>query len=59
MSTERLKFVPFLIYTVLWEIIVYYPLAHMIWGGGWLDTMNCLDFAGGIVIHTSAVREFY
>jgi Amt family ammonium transporter len=54
---ERLKFIPFLIYTILWEILVYYPLAHMLWGGGWLDneTFNVLDFAGGIVIHTSAV----
>jgi len=52
---ERMRFLPFIVFTVLWEILVYYPLAHWIWGGGWLAThFEVLDFAGGIVIHTSA-----
>jgi hypothetical protein len=38
----------------LWEILVFYPVAHWIWGGGWLAKLGALDFAGGIVIHTSA-----
>jgi ammonium transporter, Amt family len=52
---ERLAFRPYLIYSVLWEILVYYPVAHWIWGpGGWLANMGAQDFAGGIVIHTTA-----
>lgn len=51
---ERLKFKSYMLLVVLWEIIVYYPLAHWIWGGGWLGKWGTLDFAGGIVIHTSA-----
>lgn len=51
---ERMKFKGFLIYICLWELVIYYPLAHMIWGGGFLGNWGVLDFAGGIVIHTSA-----
>eukprot|EP01102_Stenamoeba_stenopodia_P017791 TRINITY_DN642_c0_g1_i1.p1 TRINITY_DN642_c0_g1~~TRINITY_DN642_c0_g1_i1.p1 ORF type:complete len:504 (-),score=91.80 TRINITY_DN642_c0_g1_i1:166-1677(-) len=51
---ERLKVKCFFIFCVLWEILVFYPVAHWIWGGGWLDKLGALDFAGGIVIHTSA-----
>jgi len=51
---ERLKFKPFLIFIVLWELLVYYPVAHWIWGAGFLDKMGVLDFAGGIVIHVTA-----
>jgi len=40
--------------TLLWEVLVYYPIAHWIWGGGWLEQMGAQDFAGGIVIHTTA-----
>jgi Amt family ammonium transporter len=40
--------------TTLWEVLVYYPVAHWIWGGGWLSRMGAQDFAGGIVIHTTA-----
>jgi len=39
---------------VLWEILVFYPVAHWVWGGGFLSQMPVLDFAGGIVIHTTA-----
>eukprot|EP00286_Rhodomonas_abbreviata_P014524 CAMPEP_0181328724 /NCGR_PEP_ID=MMETSP1101-20121128/22894_1 /TAXON_ID=46948 /ORGANISM="Rhodomonas abbreviata, Strain Caron Lab Isolate" /LENGTH=486 /DNA_ID=CAMNT_0023437683 /DNA_START=168 /DNA_END=1628 /DNA_ORIENTATION=+ len=51
---ERLRFDCFLAFTILWEIVVYYPVCHWIWGGGFLAQMGVLDFAGGIVIHTSA-----
>lgn len=52
---ERLAYRPFIIFTVCWEILVYYPVAHWIWGpGGWLNNMGAQDFAGGIVIHTTA-----
>ena len=52
---ERLRFWPTLALTVLWEVLVYYPVAHWVWGGGWLSThFGVKDFAGGIVIHTTA-----
>ncbi|CAK0769560.1 Ammonium transporter [uncultured Gammaproteobacteria bacterium] len=51
---ERVKF-PFVIgFTVLWIVLVYAPAAHWVWGGGWLATRGVLDFAGGIVVHTTA-----
>ncbi|EGC31727.1 ammonium transport protein A [Dictyostelium purpureum] len=51
---ERVKFKAFIVLTIFWEILVFYPVAHWIWGGGWLSKFPVLDFAGGIVIHTSA-----
>jgi Amt family ammonium transporter len=52
---ERLRFWPALALMVCWEVIVYYPVAHWVWGGGWLSTqLGVKDFAGGIVIHTTA-----
>jgi len=51
---ERIKWNAFFIITLAWEVLVYYPVAHWMWGGGWLDQMGALDFAGGIVIHTTA-----
>lgn len=51
---ERLRYRCFFIITILWEVLVFYPLAHWIWGKGWLYSLGVLDFAGGIVIHTSA-----
>ena len=51
---ERTKFRAVILISVLWELLVYYPVAHWVWGGGWLDQMGVLDFAGGIVIHTTA-----
>lgn len=52
---ERMKFSSFLVFTLLWTTLVYDPLCHWVWGsGGWLKTMGVLDFAGGIVVHTSA-----
>lgn len=52
---ERLRFWPSLMLMVTWEVLVYYPVAHWVWGGGWLSTqLGVKDFAGGIVIHTTA-----
>jgi Amt family ammonium transporter len=51
---ERLRYSSFFIFTVAWSLFVYFPLAHWIWGGGWLAQLGVWDFAGGIVIHTSA-----
>ena len=51
---ERMKFSSFVIFIVAWSVFIYYPLAHWIWGGGWLAQLGVTDFAGGIVIHTSA-----
>ncbi len=49
---ERVRFVPFCIFSVLWAIFVYNPVCHWIWGaGGWLGQMGVMDFAGGLVVH--------
>ncbi len=52
---ERMKFSAFLVFALLWTTFVYDPLCHWVWGsGGWLRQMGVMDFAGGIVVHTSA-----
>lgn len=52
---ERMKFSAFLVLTILWATFVYDPLGHWVWGtGGWLRSLGALDFAGGIVVHTSS-----
>ena len=51
---ERMKFSAFVLFIAAWSILIYYPLVHWIWGGGWLGKLGVVDFAGGIVIHTSA-----
>ena len=52
---ERMKFSAFLLFTLLWATFVYDPICHWVWGsGGWLKNLGVLDFAGGIVVHTSA-----
>ncbi len=50
---ERMKFSAYLIFIVLWSLIVYYPVAHWIWGGGWLGKLGVMDFAGGLVVHAT------
>jgi Amt family ammonium transporter len=51
---ERVRFVPFLIFSVLWAILVYNPVCHWIWGkGGWLGSFGVVDFAGGLVVHAT------
>ncbi|MBT98041.1 MAG: ammonia channel protein [Dehalococcoidia bacterium] len=51
---ERMKFGSLCVFIVLWVTIVYAPLAHWVWGGGWLGDLGALDFAGGTVVHISA-----
>lgn len=51
---ERMKFSAMLWFSGLWLIIVYMPVCHWIWGGGWLAKLGAMDFAGGIVIHVNA-----
>ncbi len=52
---ERVKFAPFAIFSLLWAILVYNPVCHWIWGGGWMSTLSVpvLDFAGGLVVHVT------
>jgi Amt family ammonium transporter len=51
---ERVTFPFLLLFTALWLLIVYVPVAHWVWGGGWLAAQGTIDFAGGIVVHTTA-----
>jgi Amt family ammonium transporter len=51
---DRMRWSAFFIFVVVWSLVIYYPLAHWVWGGGWLAQLGVFDFAGGIVIHTSA-----
>jgi Amt family ammonium transporter len=51
---ERIKFGGFVLFSLLWATLVYDPLAHWVWGGGWLMKMGALDFAGGTVVHLTA-----
>jgi ammonium transporter, Amt family len=51
---NRVRFVPYLVFLVAWLILVYFPMVHMIWGGGLLQKWGVLDFAGGIVVHNIA-----
>ena len=51
---ERMKFSAWIIFTILWFTIVYIPVAHWVWGGGFLSKMGALDFAGGTVVHINA-----
>ena len=52
---DLLRFIPWLIVLVLWQFLVYSPWCHLIWGGGYFMTHGVVDFAGGIVVHTTAV----
>lgn len=51
---ERMRFSALLLFSLLWATFIYCPLAHWIWGGGWLGKMGALDFAGGAVVHISS-----
>ena len=52
---ERIKFSAFLLFSLIWAIVIYNPLAHWVWAdGGWLRAMGALDFAGGAVVHMSS-----
>ncbi|WP_428086064.1 ammonium transporter [Candidatus Thioglobus sp.] len=51
---ERMKFSAVLLFSAIWLIVVYAPITHWVWGGGWLGEMGLLDFAGGVVVHITA-----
>ena len=51
---ERIKFSSMLIFSILWTLVVYFPVANWVWGGGWLGSMGLIDFAGGTVVHVTA-----
>jgi Amt family ammonium transporter len=51
---ERMKFKAYVIFATLWAVLVYSPLAHWVWGGGWLMELGALDFAGGTVVHIAS-----
>jgi Amt family ammonium transporter len=51
---ERMKFSALLLFTALWSVVVYAPVAHWVWGGGFLGSRGVLDFAGGTVVHVNA-----
>ena len=51
---ERFKFTTYLIFLVLWSTLVYSPITHWVWGGGWISEVGAVDFAGGTVIHINA-----
>jgi Amt family ammonium transporter len=51
---ERMKFSAYVLFLALWSILVYSPVAHWVWGGGWLFELGALDFAGGTVVHINA-----
>ena len=51
---ERMKFSAVLLFSGLWLLVVYAPVAHWVWGGGWLSQMGLYDFAGGVVVHITA-----
>ena len=50
----RMRFSAIFIFIIIWSIVVYYPMAHMVWGGGFLDEIGSIDFAGGNVVHISS-----
>ena len=51
---ERMRFAAVLLFVLLWLLLVYVPVAHWVWGGGWLKAKGVLDFAGGLVVHLTA-----
>ncbi len=51
---ERVKFISWILFVILWSTLVYAPVAHWVWGGGFIGEMGALDFAGGTVVHISS-----
>ena len=51
---ERMRFGPYIAFIAVWSLVVYAPIAHWVWGGGWLARLGVLDFAGGTVVHVNA-----
>ena len=56
---ERMRFGPYIAFITLWSLIVYAPIAHWVWGGGWLGKIGALDFAGGTVVHVNAASAAF
>jgi Amt family ammonium transporter len=56
---ERMRFGPYLTFVALWSVGVYAPIAHWVWGGGWLGKLGALDFAGGTVVHINAAAAAF
>jgi Amt family ammonium transporter len=55
---DRTKFGAWAVFTVAWATLVYFPVAHWVWGGGWLSSLGIEDFAGGTVVHVTAALAF-
>ena len=51
---ERMRFPAYVVFITIWSLVVYSPVAHWVWGGGWLGKMGALDYAGGTVVHINA-----
>lgn len=51
---ERMRFASYMVFIAVWGLVVYAPVCHWVWGGGWLSEMDALDFAGGAVVHVNA-----
>ncbi|HTL60911.1 MAG TPA: ammonium transporter [Nitrospira sp.] len=51
---ERMRFSALIVFSLLWSLLIYCPVAHWVWGGGWLAALGALDFAGGAVVHISS-----
>ena len=51
---EKMKFIPYLIFVFLWVLLVYSPVAHWVWGGGWIHKLGAIDYAGGTVVHITS-----
>ena len=56
---ERMRFGPYVAFITLWSLVVYAPIAHWVWGGGWLGKLGALDFAGGTVVHVNAASAAF
>ncbi|MBI4913569.1 MAG: ammonium transporter [Acidobacteria bacterium] len=56
---ERMRFLPYAAFISLWSLLVYAPVAHWVWGGGWLARLGALDFAGGTVVHITAASAAF
>jgi ammonium transporter, Amt family len=56
---ERMRFAPYIAFITLWSVLVYAPVAHWVWGGGWLGRLGALDFAGGTVVHINAAAAAF
>ena len=51
---ERMRFLAVILFTLVWLLLVYFPICHMVWGGGWMGDYGVLDFAGGTAVHLTA-----